>query len=422
MSFTCLGFKDNIITFSMDGKEIINPFEVAMQAMLGEAVYEDYKDKEELNLIPRYYALRNLRSCIDDFYAQCAIKWLQKHAIEKEDIYVWEYQYDITYNDELIKAPWISAFGQSYAILAFIYWYKHTNEEKYKKYIINGLNGLIRPIEKGGTLFVNKEFFWFEEIPNKDLTHILNAHLISILTLLEAKKALKTLEYDEYIEDAMSSLIRNMYKYDSGIYSNYEISKIINKVFDFQIMKSNKVLIKAINIYELGQCIYQIKVNTEKAFDSKNHFYISGIDWGQIENEDYRELRNGYKIRKKAIEGGERQNTYLCFRDAKIKADEILIEIEYKVLHDNKIKFYTQNSNGKLVATNITVDLKKDRHMANVTLPVYLLNPYLSEVYHEYHIKLMKEINRIVKNKELKYIVKKFERYSRKKMCVIGGR
>ncbi len=416
MSFCYLGFKDKIITFRYNQLEIINPYEVALQAMLGEEVNIVYKNNEQTNLIPRYYPINQLPDVTENKYAIAGIEWLIKNACIKGRGCYWKYNYAISYNNEYIQSGWKSSFAQAYGILAFIYWYKMTNQTKYLKLAEKSANTLVSLQKEGGTLYNHNEWFWFEEVPNQQPTHILNAHLISIVALQEFIKLVDKDDYRKYIDKAISSLKYNLFKFDSGVYSNYEISRYINKTIQIKAEDyGRKIYISRIKFFQHGKMVEELDVCDIRAFDNRKDIYISGIDWG-IADEGYRELLPGELIHPIKVEGGERQNTYICFKDFYLSDYTLKIQIEYKSEWDNKIIFSTYDSEGNMIQMDNGCEMIiiASKNTSQLYLDRRFLSDALSEVYHRYHILLLEEIYKVKDDRYIKNYINRFREYSKK--------
>lgn len=413
MSFNYLGFEEGLITFKYKNEKIINPFEIALQAMLGESVSLAYNNNS-LNLIPRYVNLDLIDNCENDFYSKKAIDWLKNNVIIEADCFFWDYNYNIIYNGENIDAPWRSSFAQAYIILAFVYWYKLTKDDEYLKYALGAYNGLKKDYKENGVLFKDGDFFWFEEIPNKNITHILNANLISIVAMIELQKHYYSNELDDIIKIAITSLENTIDKYDSGNSSNYEINKNINTVLLLKPSDiKNKIKIRKISVLEKDVVRKIIDVNESNAFNIQEDIYLSGIDWGFVDENGFRNIESGYLLRSEAVEGGERQNTYLCFNNFKMNTDNISLEIEYSSDGNNLIELYKQNNlDGKFNKLMFQkFDINKQNNKSEIVLNCKHLQSDLNKIYQEYHIQLLDEIIDYCNSGILKNKVNNFREY-----------
>ncbi len=412
MSFTYIGFIDGVITFEYNGQYIQNPFEVSLQAMLGEKVNSVYENENNGNLIPRYYRFEELEDVTKEEYALKAINWLKCNAKELGDCIYWEYNYDIIYNNEHIKSPWKSAYAQSYAVMALLYWYINTNENEYLNLAQKAANLLSLDLESGGVLYNKNNLYWFEEIPNKYPTHILNAHMVSLIALFFLKKYSNIEVYDNIIKSAHSSLLNNIYKYHNVLGSAYEIyssTSVILKIQPFIKMNFFRInkekpyfSIKNIEIISGKKDKYR-KIDTidMNAFDTGRDIYISGIDWGDLISENYRKINLN-------LNNPELTNIYLCFNGYTLE-EKIDIKIEYKTNMKSKLKFSINNSTGEYVHLRELRDLNMSGNCL-LSLNEYDLYAPLSSIYQEYHIVLLKEIEKIFKCNKIKKFRKKIEK------------
>ncbi|MGO4270528.1 D-glucuronyl C5-epimerase family protein [Paenibacillus sp. TAF58] len=168
--------------FLPNGTSVYNVFEVANQVILGEKIRtrtSDINSSKPKGLKPELTKPKEGENL--DSYQIAALQWLIKNKIEigNEGAYIWHYNFDNSYNDVEIKAPWPSAFGQAYVIRAFITAYKLTNNHDYLNYALKASLAYNVPLENGGFKFTTNEGdTFFEEMPVKLPTHILNGHLV----------------------------------------------------------------------------------------------------------------------------------------------------------------------------------------------------------------------------------------------------
>lgn len=416
MSFTYIGFNDeNIICFEYEGQKIINPFEVAVQAMLGAAASLPYQNENTSNLIPRYFPLRYLTNNADDSYAKAAISWLLQHAVHDGEACYWEYDYEICYHGEKIAKPWRSAYGQAYAVLALLHWYMLTGEAVYSDYIKMGIKGLVTTQSNHGIVAEKADgFFWFEEIPGHSSTHILNAHLVAFLSLLEVNKVLPQKDYSIIIKQVLHCLENNILDYDSGINSIYELYPVINKVVQLRYQDSSKhIFVKKLVVYDGDRKIKEISCADARAFDSKQDVYISGIDWGKANTDGSREILDGYVLRQDKVLGGDRHNVYICFHDLRLTSPFLRIELECREQGEGTLGMYVYAENGELFPLGggdnyISIQQGK----GSLVIRRQSLADMLSQVYHKYHIQLLEEINNVVHSDILHQMIHLFREYS----------
>ena len=420
MQFKNIGFdSNNVISFENGGNYFHNPFEVALQALIGKNVLDVYENPDG-NLIPRYYSLEDLPDISGDEYAEAALVWLKNNYIMVGEAFLWNYDYDGEYEENHLRAPWHSSFGQAYVILALVQYYRYGRNE-YSTMLEGAVKGLLLPTEKGGCLLNNKEYFWFEEIVGEKMTHIFNAHLISLIALLNVKRYVHYDWLDNIIEKGMNSFYAHMHQMDSGINSIYDIRSKHDCML--QLLPDDEgigIAIKSIQIDDR-----ELLLSGQECFEIKEQ-WIAGIEWGDVDTEGYRRLIHGKTVHSTKPMGGERQNTYLYFKNVERKKDYIVLKIRYKVEEDTFLilnRNCGENGYQKLGYIN-KLFLPKDKNEITAHIPFVAIAPHVSRVYHRFHIQLLEELSILQDGFRGKYLISKFREYgeeSRKNLIDVNN-
>lgn len=414
MSYTPIGFNENkVITFKRDDVEIHNPFEIALQAMIGKDVFNVY-EKSDGNLIPRYYPIRYLPNPRYDEYALKAMEWIINNERKNDKYGFWDYKYDIYYNDEHISSPWISAFGQSYIILASLLWYKCTKEDMYKRIAIRAINGLLLPVDKGGTVYQFDNGIWFEEVPSQKSTHIFNAHLIALIALCEARETLGAdIEVDSWIEEGIRGFRYNCDHIDTGNWSAYDIPYHIDLMLQLVPVDAGRTIkVKNICLEDQLKEKREIKLDKDDCFQP-NKQWIAGIDWGNVNEKGYREIKYGMSIHPEPVPTGDRQNTFMYFKNVSAYKSNITLDFMIDSEYETELSLFRQDYKGIMVPLGFLNKLyiSKGENTYKISIPSSALGSPLSEVYHKYHILLLEELNRLTNISELTQLIKKFRSY-----------
>lgn len=413
MLFQNIKFDENdVISFS-DGNNVYhNPFEVALQAILGVHVLDAYENLDG-NLIPRYYRLEDLDDVSEERYAKAALAWLEKNYTTNGEAFLWNYDYDGEYEGNLLTAPWHSAFGQSYVILALLYYYYRDN--KYERLLQGAVRGLLLPIDEGGCLLENDDFFWFEEIIGNNLTHIFNAHIVSLIALARVSKYEEFEWVNPYIEKGLKSFYEKMEYMDTGINSAYDMKDQYDCMW--QLIPADEgvdVGIRSITLEDR-----KLELSSLDCFEPREQ-WIAGIEWSDVDEHGYRRILHGKSIHPIAPAGGERQNTYVYFKNIRKKKDYITVKIEYKVDYDTYLNIYkncAENGYQALGYVN-NVFLQKGKNEITVRIPFVTLATHVSKVYHRFHIQILEELDSLLADFKGKALIKKFVEYEDK---MIGG-
>lgn len=208
----------------------------------------------------------------------------------EDDNAVWLYDFDDTYNNVYIKAPWYSSFAQAIGIEVFITAYKETKDKKYLNLAKQVAQSLITPLKNNGLMFVDGDDVWFEEIPLKDdPTHILNAHLRSLIALDMLYESSGEQIYKEFFNRGFATLKRWLYKFDTGYWLKYDLNSNYKQLFRITNpygFKTVELPIDSISILDKnGNTIIKEDIGDHDDFDGNKSIYLSGVDW-KLQNID----------------------------------------------------------------------------------------------------------------------------------------
>ncbi|MHB8073344.1 D-glucuronyl C5-epimerase family protein [Desulfosporosinus fructosivorans] len=412
MPFIPIGFDEHgVIAFIKDGKKIYNPFEIAIQSMVGKNVLLPYEHSDG-NLIPRYYPISYLPDPSKDTSAALAMNWIEANEERRINSGFWNYQYDIEYDSKMIHSPWRSSFAQANIALASLLWFKYTRLEKYKYLALRAIHGLILPIEQGGTSLDLDGGIWYEEIPAAP-THIFNAQLISILAMAEANQILETDEFQIWIDKGLAALYSKWVMMDTGNWSAYDIPNYLT--FMLQLLPKDpakSIKLKTVILTNGTENTNTIELSTDDCYIIKDQ-WIAGIDWGNPDEEGYREIKYGPGLHPIPVPTGERQNSYIYFENVKIRGQIVELSIHYKTEHETELLLFRYNFKGEMVPLGFVpaIPIFKGEHWSTVRIPVSALGSALSEVYHKYHILLLEELQRSLPNTKIGRVISKYRIY-----------
>ncbi|NPV90658.1 MAG: hypothetical protein HPY50_07800 [Firmicutes bacterium] len=246
-----------------------------------------------------------------------AYNWIAQEAksINDESL-VWEFGFNNVYNDIISTNPWQSAFGQAYVIKAL---FKAVEENRnlpkfdYKDLLQKAINAYNVPIENGG---LSKEIidgsYFFEEVPNG--THVLNAHLISIETLNNTAAIFDDEANRVVRAKGINALKEKLCQFDTGYWSRYDQNPKKEILLQIDWLSGDQS--PAIDeIYlENPQTETATCIDVGSKYDFAAYPHLSGTEWLSAETIDgrtVRQFKNGYQLRKDAVEGGTRHNAFI---------------------------------------------------------------------------------------------------------------
>ncbi|WP_394968277.1 D-glucuronyl C5-epimerase family protein [Candidatus Allofournierella merdipullorum] len=257
------------------GDPVYSPYIVSLQALLGPGIINGItlNPYDFIGLDPYWESYTwitegNAESIVK---REPAYQWLRENAESVGDALVWTFGYKNVYNDLVQEPDWQSAFSQRYVIDAFL---AINDDEMVRKaayaYGYSTKNGGLASASKEG-------FLWFEEVPND--SHILNAHIASLVALYNVSQTLEDDRVEELYLEGVESLRENLYRYDTGYWTKYDMNPQKNMLFEIDWQgEGDSPLIDAIYMYDpvLGEAT---EVDVGEASDTAGVNYVSGLRW-----------------------------------------------------------------------------------------------------------------------------------------------
>ncbi len=140
-------------------------------------------------------------------------------------VWVWNHKFDWDYRD-VLKAPWYSGLAQGQGISVLVRAFRTTNRERYIEAADRALESFTRRIEDGGVTFIDEHGdSWYEEylVPPPP-THILNGFMWGSWGLYDHYLATGSATSKRLFDSAVVTLSKNLYRFDAGFWSLYELS------------------------------------------------------------------------------------------------------------------------------------------------------------------------------------------------------
>ena len=112
--------------------------------------------------------------------------------------------------------------GEAMSLLARAF--KYTNKSKYKHALEKSWDIMQRPVSDGGVCrLIEENEIFLEEVPTCDIGVILNGWIYAIFGLHDYLLITKNLSVTAFFKDTLSTLIRNIDRYDTGYWSYYDL-------------------------------------------------------------------------------------------------------------------------------------------------------------------------------------------------------
>ncbi len=412
-----------VIVFNDGQGDVHNVFEVALQAMIGRDVYRPYKDGRT-GLQPRYYDIRRLDDPSDRPGARAALDWLEAHAESGPgDCIRWPYQFDIDFRGKRIFAPWVSAFGQAYVVLAYLCWFRHTSEARWLERAVAGARLFGVPCAEGGVAHVfSEQEVCFEELPSAS-THILNAHLISLLALDEVLALHRDGQLESVQQRGLTFLRNRWDDYDTGYWSRYDLSgrqQMFARLCP--VAAEPKVFLGKVALI-VGERVVATLDLADKSAMADGRCRASGIDFGGMFAKDAfrgRHILYGPGLHPEPVPTGTRQNTYLLMRaepdeppglaelELELFAENAtILEVHVRDLSCTDLAFRPLRPESKVVL---------NKGLNRVRLPVERkdLGEPLSAEYHDFHVMILELLADRRQDELIRVLAERFDSYRQK--------
>jgi heparosan-N-sulfate-glucuronate 5-epimerase len=154
-----------------------------------------------------------------------AADWLSTNLEQNvHGVWVWNHHFNWDYRDTL-RAPWYSGLAQGQGISLLLRAHAHTGEDKYREAASRAFLPLTRTISDGGVLFEDEEKnLWIEEYLVDPPTHILNGFIWALWGIFDFWQACRDTTAGNIFARGVTTLLRNLRRYDTGYWSLYEQS------------------------------------------------------------------------------------------------------------------------------------------------------------------------------------------------------
>lgn len=421
------------IAYLPDGKAVYNVFEVATQAMEGNATLLNLKNNNDKHYIVPKLPVEKESSGLDGMQ-YVALRWLEDNARELKDSLVWYYEFDNAFNDVAVKSPWPSAFGQAHVIKAFVSAYKTTKDKDYLDLAVKAAYAYDVPIEDGGfKSTMDDGSIFFEEVPTEHPTHILNGHMISTVSLLELSELVKDDKVSRLAAAGAETIKKKINLYDTGYWSRYDLNPKKGEVIfrigfdDDNINDKPAMVVDSVKLTD-DKTNDSVLLDIGRDDDFAGAWRISGTEWlaGLDEKGVGRQLIDGRSVHKEPVKGGSIMNTYVIAQlpeweskmDSLDKPFNVQFEIRYQDLQAKKVELQIQNINeGNFLdfvnipggEWNTTGD--GQWKTMNISIPSSQLGWYMGPDYQKYHIKVLEELSKLTKDSFFSDVASRWKTY-----------
>ncbi len=139
-------------------------------------------------------------------------------------IAVWTHNFDWEYR-EILKSPWYSGLAQGQGISLLVRTHAETQNAEYLDAATRAFQSFSVSTDAGGVSIKDRNGdVWFEEYIVSPPTHILNGFIWAAWGVYDYYLATGSQEAIRLFASAVSTLAKNLHRYDLGFWSVYELS------------------------------------------------------------------------------------------------------------------------------------------------------------------------------------------------------
>lgn len=149
--------------------------------------------------------------------------WLVKNAEQKGNFSVWEYKFD--WPSYKLTDPWVSAMAQGEGLSVLTRAFVLTGNTSFLDVAETAMRSFEVEMNSGGVRYTDSSGVWYEEVADigAPSSKILNGFNFALFGLYEYAFATNNSKGYELFWEGASSLSRNLYRYDTGSWSYYDL-------------------------------------------------------------------------------------------------------------------------------------------------------------------------------------------------------
>ena len=149
--------------------------------------------------------------------------WLIRNAKQRGKFAIWEYDFDWpAYN---CTRPWVSAMAQGEGLSVLTRAYILTGNSTYLQFAQAATRSFECEMTEGGVRHTDTDGIWYEEYADTEApsSKVLNGLIFSLFGLFEYSFGTNNSEANQLFWDVTRSLSSNLYQYDTGSWSYYDL-------------------------------------------------------------------------------------------------------------------------------------------------------------------------------------------------------
>lgn len=177
------------------------------------------------------YALANYQEYLNTGSASFREKffdmadWLVETAHQNGNFSVWEYDFPWPWGGSNVTVPYVSGLAQGVGMSVLIRAYFLSGNSAYLEVGKSAMLSFGTEMDEGGVRYTDSDGVWYEELADEGGVSgkVLNGFLCALINLYEYYSGLNDTAGFRFFFEGANSLSRNMYRYDTGSWSYYDL-------------------------------------------------------------------------------------------------------------------------------------------------------------------------------------------------------
>jgi len=177
------------------------------------------------------YALDNYQEYLNTANASFRDKfliqanWFVRNARLKGNFSVWEYTFDWPWNVYNVTVPYVSALAQGNGLSVLVRAYIMTGNATYLEVAETAMKSFEFEMNEGGVRYTDSGGVWYEELADEGARSgkVLNGFMGALMRLYEFSFGANNTEAFALFEEGTDTLAANLYRYDTGSGSYYDL-------------------------------------------------------------------------------------------------------------------------------------------------------------------------------------------------------
>lgn len=174
------------------------------------ANYQEYLNTGKKSFREKFFAMAN---------------WFVETAQPKGDFSVWEFGFPWPWGSYNVTVPYVSALAQGSGLSVLVRAYISSRNSTYLEVAKSAMMSFKFDMNEGGVRYTDADGVWYEEMADKGAVSgkVLNGFLSALMNLYEYSFGANDAQGYALFFEGVNSLSKNLYRYDTGSWSYYDL-------------------------------------------------------------------------------------------------------------------------------------------------------------------------------------------------------